>query len=236
MKKSSLSFDESDEIFWNKYENIQKNFEEISSYYQSSMKYLREVLAEIEHHFVKLNAINANADILFKKNTKYSNIFKLFKATINFHNDYYLKFITNTINNFETYNSKLKQLTPVYTNFKQFSEMYKSQVKKFNKIKEKFIESASLAESKTMEKMQKKNEKQFDDNNIISKKIKKDVQDNLKKYQLSIEETNKKREEFVSKQKNLIKLDIELEQFDINSFYDIISNSVNEHAFLIVIV
>ena len=224
MKKSSLSFDESDEIFWNKYENIQKNFEEISSYYQSSMKYLREVLAEIEHHFVKLNAINANADILFKKNTKYSEIFKLFKATINFHNDYYLKFISNTINNFETYNSKLKQLTPVYTNFKQFSEMYKSQVKKFNKIKEKFIESASLAESKTMEKMQKKNEKQFDDNNIISKKIKKDVQDNLKKYQSSIEETNKKREEFVSKQKNLIKLDIELEQFDINSFYDIISN------------
>ena len=224
MEESSLSFDESDEIFWNKYENIQKHFEEIFSYHQLSIKYFKEVLAEIEHHYVKLNAINANAEILFKKDTKYTNIFQLFKKTINFYNDICLKFICNTINNFEAYNSKLKQLTPAYSNFKQFSEMYKSQVKKFNKIKEKFIESASLAESKTMEKMQKKNEKQIDENNIISKKIKKDVLDNFKKYQSSIEEINKKREEFVSKQKNLIQLDIELELFYINSFYDIISN------------
>ena len=224
MEESSLSFDESDEIFWNKYENIQKHFEEIFSYHQLSIKYFKEVLAEIEHHYVKLNAINANAEILFKKDTKYTNIFQLFKKTINFYNDICLKFICNTINNFEAYNSKLKQLTPAYSNFKQFSEMYKSQVKKFNKIKEKFIESASLAESKTMEKMQKKNEKQIDENNIISKKIKKDVLDNFKKYQSSIEEINKKREEFVSKQKNLIQLDIELELFYINSFYDIINN------------
>jgi hypothetical protein len=224
MEESSLSFDESDEIFWNKYENIQKHFEEIFSYHQVSIKYFKEVLAEIEHHYVKLNAINANAEILFKKDTKYTNIFQLFKKTINFYNDICLKFICNTINNFEAYNSKLKQLTPAYSNFKQFSEMYKSQVKKFNKIKEKFIESVSLAESKTMEKMQKKNEKQFDENNIISKKIKKDVLDNFKKYQSSIEEINKKREEFVSKQKNLIQLDIELELFYINSFYDIINN------------
>ena len=224
MEENSLSFDESDEIFWNKYENIQKHFEEIFSYHQSSIKYFKEVLAEIEHHYVKLNAINANAEILFKKDTKYTNIFQLFKKTINFYNDICLKFICNTINKFEAYNSKLKQLTPAYSNFKQFSEMYKSQVKKFNKIKEKFIESVSLAESKTMEKMQKKNEKQFDENNIISKKIKKDVLDNFKKYQSSIEEINKKREEFVSKQKNLIQLDIELELFYINSFYDIINN------------
>jgi hypothetical protein len=224
MEESSLSFDESDEIFWNKYENIQKHFEEIFSYHQLSIKYFKEVLAEIEHHYVKLNAINANAEILFKKDTKYTNIFQLFKKTINFYNDICLKFICNTINNFEAYNSKLKQLTPAYSNFKQFSEMYKSQVKKFNKIKEKFIESVSLAESKTMEKMQKKNEKQFDENNIISKKIKKDVLDNFKKYQSSIEEINKKREEFVSKQKNLIQLDIELELFYKNSFYDIINN------------
>ena len=224
MEESSLSFDESDEIFWNKYENIQKHFEEIFSYHQLSIKYFKEVLAEIEHHYVKLNAINANAEILFKKDTKYTNIFQLFKKTINFYNDICLKFICNTINKFEAYNSKLKQLTPAYSNFKQFSEMYKSQVKKFNKIKEKFIESVSLAESKTMEKMQKKNEKQFDENNIISKKIKKDVLDNFKKYQSSIEEINKKREEFVSKQKNLIQLDIELELFYINSFYDIINN------------
>ena len=45
MEKSEFSFDESDEIFWNKYENIQKNFEEILSYYQLSIKYLKDVLS-----------------------------------------------------------------------------------------------------------------------------------------------------------------------------------------------
>ena len=34
MEKSELSFDLLNEIFWNKYENIQKNFEDILSYYQ----------------------------------------------------------------------------------------------------------------------------------------------------------------------------------------------------------
>ena len=75
-----------------------------------------------------------------------------------------------------------------------------------------------------MEKFQKRNEKQFDENNIISKKLKKDVQDNLKKYQACIEETNKKREEFILKQANLIKDDIELEQLDINIYYNVIDN------------
>ena len=75
-----------------------------------------------------------------------------------------------------------------------------------------------------MEKFHKRHEKHFDENNIISKKFNKDIHDNLKKYQTSIEETNKKREEFVSKQKNLIKLDIELEQFDLNIYYDVINN------------
>ena len=36
---------------------------------------------------------------------------------------------------------------------------------------------------------------------------------------MSIEETNKKREEFISKQKKLIKLDIDLEQLNINLYY-----------------
>lgn len=222
MEKSELSFDLLNEIFWNKYENIQKNFEDILSYYQLSIKYLKDVLAEIEHYSFSLN--NINADFLTKKNSRFNDILNLFNNTIKFNIDNSRKFINNTINNFEKYNSQLKQLTQHYSNFKQFSETYTSQQKKFNKIKEKFIDSASLVESKTVEKFQKRNEKQFDENNIISKKLKKDVQDNLKKYQACIEETNKKREEFILKQANLIKDDIELEQLDINIYYNVIDN------------
>ena len=222
MEKSELSFDPLNEIFWNKYENIQKNFEDILSYYQLSIKYLKDVLAEIEHYSFSLN--NINADFLTKKNSRFNDILNLFNNTIKFNIDNSRKFINNTINNFEKYNSQLKQLTQHYSTFKQFSETYTSQQKKFNKIKEKFIDSASLVESKTVEKFQKRNEKQFDENNIISKKLKKDVQDNLKKYQACIEETNKKREEFILKQANLIKDDIELEQLDINIYYNVIDN------------
>ena len=222
MEKSELSFDPLNEIFWNKYENIQKNFEDILSYYQLSIKYLKDVLAEIEHYSFSLN--NINADFLTKKNSRFNDILNLFNNTIKFNIDNSRKFINNTINNFEKYNSQLKQLTQHYSTFKQFSETYTSQQKKFNKIKEKFIDSASLVESKTVEKFQKRNEKQFDENNIISKKLKKDVQDNLKKYQVCIEETNKKREEFILKQANLIKDDIELEQLDINIYYNVIGN------------
>ena len=222
METSELSFDLLNEIFWNKYENIQKNFEDILSYYQLSIKYLKDVLAEIEHYSFSLN--NINADFLTKKNSRFNDILNLFNNTIKFNIDNSRKFINNTINNFEKYNSQLKQLTQHYSTFKQFSETYTSQQKKFNKIKEKFIDSASLVESKTVEKFQKRNEKQFDENNIISKKLKKDVQDNLKKYQACIEETNKKREEFILKQANLIKDDIELEQLDINIYYNVIGN------------
>ena len=222
MEKSELSFDLLNEIFWNKYENIQKNFEDILSYYQLSIKYLKDVLAEIEHYSFSLN--NINADFLTKKNSRFNDILNLFNNTIKFNIDNSRKFINNTINNFEKYNSQLKQLTQHYSTFKQFSETYTSQQKKFNKIKEKFIDSASLVESKTVEKFQKRNEKQFDENNIISKKLKKDVQDNLKKYQACIEETNKKREEFILKQANLIKDDIELKQLDINIYYNVIDN------------
>ena len=222
METSELSFDLLNEIFWNKYENIQKNFEDILSYYQLSIKYLKDVLAEIEHYSFSLN--NINADFLTKKNSRFNDILNLFNNTIKFNIDNSRKFINNTINNFEKYNSQLKQLNQHYSTFKQFSETYTSQQKKFNKIKEKFIDSASLVESKTVEKFQKRNEKQFDENNIISKKLKKDVQDNLKKYQACIEETNKKREEFILKQANLIKDDIELEQLDINIYYNVIDN------------
>ena len=222
MEKSELSFDPLNEIFWNKYENIQKNFEEILSYYQLSIKYLKDVLAEIDHY--NFNLSNIKVDFLTKKNSKFNDIFNLLNNTIKFNNDNSRKFINNTISNFEKYNLQLKQLTQNYSNFKQFSETYTSQQKKLNKIREKFIDSASLAESKTLEKFLKRNEKQFDEKNIIPKKLQKDVQDNLKKYQTCIEETNKKREEFILKQKNLIKLDIELEQLDINIYYDVINN------------
>ena len=211
-----------DDILWNKYDNIQKQFDENQPYFQTLIKYYKEVLNEIDRHITNLSNIKGESQI--KKFTKINDIFHLFNLCINLNLENHKKFITNTITNLETYISKLKQIVPVYTEFKQYIESYTLQKKNFNKIKEKFHESALLVETKTLKKVKKKNENQTKNPVEISNKLKKEVSDNLKKYQTSIEKTNQKREEFISKKKNLIKLYVEMEEFNINLYYTILND------------
>ena len=211
-----------DDILWNKYDNIQKQFDENQPYFQTLIKYYKEVLNEIDRHIINLSNIKGESQI--KKFTKLNDIFHLFNLCINLNLENHKKFITNTIINLEKYISKLKQIVPVYTEFKQNIELYTLQKKNFNKIKEKFHESALLVETKTLKKVKKKNENQTKNPVEISNKLKKEVSDNLKKYQTSIEKTNQKREEFISKQKNLIKLYVEMEEFNINLYYTILND------------
>ena len=211
-----------DHILWNKYDNIQKQFDENQPYFQTLIKYYKEVLNEIDRHITNLSNIKGESQI--KKFTKINDIFHLFNLCINLNLENHKKFITNTIINLEKYISKLKQIVPVYTEFKQNIELYTLQKKNFNKIKEKFHESALLVETKTLKKVKKKNENQTNNPVEISNKLKKEVNDNLKKYQTSIEKTNQKREEFISKQKNLIKLYVEMEEFNINLYYTILND------------
>ena len=210
------------DILWNKYDNIQKQFDENQIYFQTLIKYFKEVLIEIDRHIINLSNIKGDSQI--KKFTKLNDIFHLFNLCINFNLENHKKFINNTITNLEKYISKLKQLVPVYSDFKQYFEFYTLQKKNFNKIKEKFHESALLVEKKTLKKVKKKNENQTNNPVEISNKLKKEVNDNLKKYQTSIEKTNQKRVEFISKQKNLIKLYVEMEEFNINIYYTILND------------
>ena len=219
MENNSESFDD---ILWNKYDNIQKKYDENQTYFQTLIKYFKEVLNEIDKHIINLN--NIKGDSQLKKFSKLNDIFHLFNLCINFNLENHKKFITNAIINLEKYIAKLKQIVPIYSNFKQYFEFYTSQQKKFNKIKEKFNESALLVETKTIKKVKKKIENQTDNPIKISEKLKKEVKENLKKYQTSIETTNKKREEFISKQKNLIKVYVEMEEFNVNIYYNILND------------
>ena len=47
-----------DDILWNKYEHLQKRLGEKYLYYQSSIKYFRDVYNEIEKHKINLELIN----------------------------------------------------------------------------------------------------------------------------------------------------------------------------------
>ena len=49
MENDSESYED---ILWNKYDQLQKRLVEKSMYYQSSIKYFKEVYAEVERHII----------------------------------------------------------------------------------------------------------------------------------------------------------------------------------------
>ena len=121
-----------DDILWNKYDNIQKQFDENQPYFQTLIKYFKEVLNEIDRHIINLSNIKGESQI--KKFTKLNDIFHLFNLCINLNLENHKKFITNTIINLEKYISKLKQIVQIYTEFKQYFESYTLQKKSKRKI------------------------------------------------------------------------------------------------------
>ena len=211
-----------EDILWNKYDYLQKRLGEKSMYYQSSIKYFREVLSEIERHYVNLTLINTEVNL--KNPTKLDELFKLFKDSMYLILDNHKKYILKVVQNIEKYLSEIKKENPIYNEFKQCYHNYQAQQKKFNQIKEKFHESALEAESKTLKKVQKKNEKKTNEQIDLSKKLKKEVQVNLKKYQSSLEEINKKREEYNTKQTILIKFFVQIEKSELNMYYSVLND------------
>ena len=89
------------------------------------------------------------------------------------------KYLKNFIHNIEQYLSEIKKENPIYNEFKQYFHNYQIQQKKFNQIKDKFLESKLEAESKTLKKVQKKNEKKTNEQIDLSKKLKKELQNNF---------------------------------------------------------
>ena len=219
MESKEKSFDD---LLWNKYDKIQKEFDESQAYYQNLIKYLREMLTEIDRHESYLSILY-NAPQL-KNFSKLNELFNLFNQNINFNIQNRRNFIKDTISSLDKSIAKLKKINPIYLDFKQYLENYTTLKKKFIKAKEKFHESVSSIEKQTLLKIKEGTESQESNNIEISNKLKKEVSENLKKYQTNIEQINKKREEFISRQKNLIKSYVDIESFNINMYYDILGN------------
>ena len=219
MENDSESYED---ILWNKYDQLQKRLVEKSMYYQSSIKYFKEVYAEVERHIIQLTLIDN--EIKLKKPTKLDELFNIFKNTMNLFLDNHKKLINKIVKNLQEYLSSIKKENPVYNDFKQSFHNYQLEQKKFNQIKEKFHESALEAETKTLKRVQKKNEKKTNELVDLSNKQKKEVGNKLKKYQISLNEINKKREEYNSKQTSLIKYYVDIEKNELNMYYSILND------------
>ena len=211
-----------DDILWNKYDHLQKRLGEKYLYYQSSIKYFRDVCNEIENHKINLELINN--DVKLNKPTKLDEIFNIFKEFMKLFLENHKKLINKIINNLQKFVTGIKKENPIYNDFKQCFHNYKIEQRKFNQIKEKFHESALEAETKTLKKVQKKNEKKTNELVDLPKKLKKEVGTNLKKYQTSLTEINKKREEYNSKQTDLIKYYVDIEKKELTMYYSVLND------------
>ena len=211
-----------EDILWNKYDHLQKRLIEKSLYYQSTIKYFKDVYNEIDKHKINLELINNEGKL--NKPTKLDEIFNIFKDFMKFFLESHKKLINRIITNLQRFVMGIKKENPIYSDFKQFFHNYQIEQRKFNQIKEKFHESALEAETKTLKKVQKKNEKKTNELVDLSKKLKKEVGINLKKYQTSITELNKKREEYNSKQTDLIKYYVDTEKKELIMYYSILND------------
>ena len=190
-----------DDILWNKYDYIHKRLGEKYLYYQNVIKYFSEIKSEIEKHFIGLALIDNQIKLKLPEN--FDELFNLFKESIKLFLENHKKYINKIVNSIDKYLSEVKKVTIIYVEFKQSCNNYHNQQKKFNQIKGKFQESALHAESKTLEKLKKNNEKKPNEEIELSNKLKKEVKFNLEKYQSSLEEINKVREEYNSKPRNI---------------------------------
>ena len=130
MESKEKSFDD---LLWNKYDKIQKEFDESQAYYQNLIKYLREMLTEIDRHETYLSILY-NAPQL-KNFSKLNELFNLFNQNINFNIQNRRNFIKDTISSLDKSIAKLKKINPIYLDFKQYLENYTTLKKKFIKAK-----------------------------------------------------------------------------------------------------
>ena len=148
-----------EDILWNKYDYLQKRLNEKLLYYQSTIKYFRDVYNEIVKHKTNLELINN--EVKLNKPTKLDEIFNIFKDIMYFFLENHKKLIINIIANLQKFIAGIKKENPIYYDFKQFLNNYQIEQRKFNQIKEKFHESALEAEIKTLKKVQKKMKKRL---------------------------------------------------------------------------
>lgn len=210
---------ENDEYFinnlWGKYDQFERNLEKKIDSYQNLIKYIDSILFVFDNH--KVNLTLKKNEINIKSNNICDIFFNFEKSYIVFL-DNHIKFICMIKKILSKYIQKTKEIKPEYIDLKQNEQILSLELSKYTEFKAKYQESALEVETTTLEKI--KNYEPVE----ISRKLKEKVEINLNKYQLSLEQSNKILEEYNTKQKNLIKKYVEMEEFDLKIYYSIINN------------
>ena len=217
MDNNNDNFESFNIYLWNKYELLQKELNDNAAYYHTMQNFFKNVYAEIDKHLINLSLLENGLNIKIKKN-KFIQIFNLFKDTYkNFLKNHQI-FLKSTISNIEQFMTEKKKQKNLYNDFKQIVPNYTLQQKKFSLIKDKYYESALEAETLVLKQLNN------NENIEVNQKLKDKVISDLKKYQSCIIDTNKKREEYNSKQIELIHFYVSIEEADLKLYYSILDD------------
>ena len=219
------------EIEWSEFEQLQKCISDKLIYYNTAIKFFKEVFNEVNRHQINLTLINNNN---FKANLKYSSklddLFENYKEIMKQYTESNKRIIIKIIKSMNNFCFLIKKDNSIFTEFKQIFSNYHLQLKKFNQNKDKFLEAQLDVEKKILKKVEK-NELNKND---LQKKVKEKIESHLKKYQSSIEETNKIREDYKSKRNSLINYYNNIEKKEItiyNTFYNKVFKKEKENIF-----
>ena len=217
MDNNNDNFESFNIYLWNKYELLQKELNDNVSYYHTMQNFFKNVYAEIDKHLINLSLLENGLNIKIKKN-KFIQIFTIFKDTYkNFLKNHQI-FLKSIISNIEQFMTEKKKQKNLYNDFKQIVPNYTLQQKKFSLIKDKYYESALEAETLVLKQLNN------NENIEVNQKLKDKVISDLKKYQSCIIDTNKKREEYNSKQIELIHFYVSIEEADLKLYYSILDD------------
>ena len=211
-------------LLWNQYEKLHVAMQQKTTYFEAKKKLFKDLLTE----YTKFTDImikhfeSENKQKCPKGLSQYQEIFDIFttysKNTLNNHKDIFESIhqkISSILNNYE----KEKLL---YSYFKEYLPKYNSDKEKYLKLKEKYHKSA-LQSEKALLKFNKENI-QKNKEVAIPKKLFKDTLDNLKKYQISLENANNKRKNSIELQRKLIKYYVSINKAELKIYYQILDD------------
>ena len=216
-------------LLWNQYDTLQNIMQQKYTYFEGKLKLFRDISTEYSKFFENMKK---HFDIDYKQKrpkeiSQFQEIFDIFNIYVSkslnsqkFIFDHIISYVIDILNNYQ----KVKRN---YNEFKEYLPKYISEKEKFLKAKEKYHKSALQSETSLLNFYKDKLNKNTNTTLKVPKKIFKETLENLKKYQVGIEDVNNKRKIAAKQQKSLINNYVNTNQLELKNYYQILNDFFN---------
>ena len=211
-------------LLWNQYENLQNMIQQKYVYFEGKLKLFKDISAEYSNIFVNMKK-HFDVDIKQKRPKEilqYQEIFDILTYYINNALNNQKNIFDHIVSYIDVILNKYEKVKRNYNEFKEYLPKYTSEKEKFIKTKEKYHKSALQSETSLLNFYKENLNKNTTLN--IPKKYFKETLENLKKYQIGIENVNNKRKIAIDQQEKLINYYSSTNQMEIKIYYQIVND------------